>query len=562
MNWLEPVFERVWQISLSATVLIALGWLVILIFGRRMPTWARYGIWVLVFLRLMLPVVPPAGFSVWNLGRVEGKPVVRQADNSARGTPVVFERPAGYKPAIQQIENLRYEKSVISVLWVVGMAAWVVIAVVRHRRVAKWVRGQGKCGDERVLSVLDRARAAFKVRKEVAVIVNERFEVPAVFGLRRPVLLLPEAWLKEADDQELYGVLLHEMAHVKCRDALLNWVFILLRSVHWFNPLVWYAFHRLRAERELFCDALVLKRLRAPERSVYGSTLLRIAAQLSGATAPPTLVPILQQKPEIHRRIHMIAKYKSTPWLLSAAFALLLIALVGITFTRAADKATSPAATPAQDRAKSLDVLERELRKQQETVRKLQSETSELAEKLGGAEKSGPETLEKLRAQRLEAQAELTRLNSLHTHLSKQKMADLRQSISTAMPDNQLSTLMQQHDQAEQKMADLLEERAPAHPEVRRSARVLQQIDKQIDARIEGMMRGLQAQLSAADAHVQALNRALDEAIAQYRDSLQRARPYQEALQELRAQEELLQRLRMRMLDERINSALEGTRQK
>ena len=258
----------------------------------------------------------------------------------------------------------------------------------------------------------------------------------------------------------------------------------------------------------------------------------------------------------------MIAKYKSTPWLLSAAFALLLIALAGITFTRAADKATSPAAAPAQDHAKSLDVLERELRKQQEIVGKLQAETGELAEKLGGAEKSGPETLEKLRAHRLEAQAELTRLDSLHTHLSKQKMADLRQSINTAMPDNQLSTLMQQHDQAEQKMADLLEERAPAHPEVKRIARVLQQIDKQIDARIEGMMRGLQAQLSAEDAHVQALNRALEEATAQYRDSLQRARPYQEALQELRAQEELLQRLRLRMLDERINNALEGAKQK
>src|SRR5436190_451750 len=234
MNWVGPLFQRVWQISLSATVLIGLGWLVILFFGRRMPAWARYGIWLLVFLRSMMPVVPPAEFSVWNLGKGQGAVV----------TPAVFERPAGYKPAIQQIENLRYEKkmSMIPMVWLIGMLAWFAIAVVRNRRVARWVRGHGRCTDERVLSAVDRAQVACKVRKPIAAVINERFEAPAVFGWWRPVLLLPQAWLKEATDEEIYGVLLHEMTHVKCRDALLNLVFILVRSIHWFNPLVWYAF--------------------------------------------------------------------------------------------------------------------------------------------------------------------------------------------------------------------------------------------------------------------------------------------------------------------------------
>ncbi|HKQ38451.1 MAG TPA: M56 family metallopeptidase [Verrucomicrobiae bacterium] len=553
MNWVQPMVERVWEISLSATVLIALGWLVILFFGRRMPAWARYGIWVLVFLRLMMPMVPAAGFSVWSLGR--GK-----AETLTHAASTAFSRRADYQPAVQQSPTLRYKKRPL--LWVIGAVTWVAVAVVQHRRAVRWVRGQRTCDDQRVMSALDRARAAFNVRKQVAILINDRFEAPAVFGWRRPTLLLPKAWLKDAGDDELYGVMLHEMAHVKSQDALLNWLWILVRSVHWFNPFVWYAFRRLRAERELFCDGLVLKRLQVRERAVYGSMLLRMAAQLSGATAPPTLVPILQHKPEIHRRIHMIAKYKSTPWLLSAAFILLLIVLASITFTRAAEKKAPPGIAAAPERAKSIDVLELEFAKQQEIVRKLRAESSAFGERLGGTDRFGTDTLDKLRGQRFEAQTELTRLSSLLNYLVKETRANLRQSINTASPDAQLTELFQQLNSAEQKMAELLDTVAPAHPDVQRITRVVAQINKQIDQRIDGIILGLQARVAAEEAHLKALDQAFDEATARYRARLQIERPYQEATRELQAQEEILQRLRVRMLDERINNALEGAKQK
>jgi len=473
-----------------------------------------------------------------------------------------MERSAGYKPAIQQTESLRYEERrvpLVAVAWMVGALACMAFAVVRHRRLSNWVRRLSPCSEERVITLVDRARAAFAVRKPIAVLINDRFEAPAVFGWRKPRLLLPEAWLKDASEGELYGVLLHEIAHVRCRDALLNWACIFIRSVHWFNPLAWYAFRRLRAEREVFCDGLVMARLRPPERTVYGNTLLKMAAQLSGAVTPPTLVPVLQHKPEIHRRIHMIAKYKSTPWLLSAALALLLIALAGITFTRAAERkappATAPAVLPAS--VKSLDLLKDELAKQEAIVRHLQSETSKMAEELGPAELSGADTLQKLALVRVDVNAELVRLSSLHKQLTSQSQTELRQTIGSALPDNQLSQLMQQLDMAEQKIADLIEDRAPEHPDVKRITRVVAQINKQIESRIDGMVSGLQARLAAERAHLDALSKELDQAHARYIERSQRNRPYQESLQELRGQEEVLQRLRLRMLDERI-STLQG----
>ena len=250
----------------------------------------------------------------------------------------------------------------------------------------------------------------------------------------------------------------------------------------------------------------------------------------------------------------MIAKYKSTPWLISAAFALLLIALAGITFTRAAERKAPPVTVVPPVSAKSLDLLKDELARQEAIVRHLQSESSKLAEELGPAELSGADTLQKLALVRVEVSAELVRLSSQYKQVTSQSRAELRQTISSALPDTQLSQLMQQLDMAEQKLADLIEDRAPEHPDVKRITRVVAQIDKQIESRIDGIVGGLQAKIAAERAHLDALTNELDQARARYVQRSQQNRPYQESLQELRAQEEVLQRLRLRMLDERINT--------
>jgi beta-lactamase regulating signal transducer with metallopeptidase domain len=63
-------------------------------------------------------------------------------------------------------------------------------------------------------------------------------------------------FLRSFSTEELRFVFLHELAHVRRRDILMSWLMALLQVVHWFNPLVWFAFSRWRADRELACDAL------------------------------------------------------------------------------------------------------------------------------------------------------------------------------------------------------------------------------------------------------------------------------------------------------------------
>ncbi len=118
------------------------------------------------------------------------------------------------------------------------------------------------------------------VRRPVRLLLDNARSIPVVWGLIRPTLLLPaeaNAW----DAAQLRSVLLHELAHLRRRDPLVQFLTQIACALHWFNPLVWLAAWRLHVERERACDDMVLSSGVRP--STYAEHLLHIATQLSPA---------------------------------------------------------------------------------------------------------------------------------------------------------------------------------------------------------------------------------------------------------------------------------------
>jgi len=115
----------------------------------------------------------------------------------------------------------------------------------------------GTSGDEALTATLATARAQLGIRQRVTLLIDEKRTIPVVWGVFRPRLLLP-AEAREWTAEQLRSVLLHELAHVKRRDALTQWLTQIACALHWWNPLVWLAAWRLHVERERACDDLVL----------------------------------------------------------------------------------------------------------------------------------------------------------------------------------------------------------------------------------------------------------------------------------------------------------------
>ena len=81
---------------------------------------------------------------------------------------------------------------------------------------------------------------------------------PGVFGIRRPVLLLPEGMAERLSGAQLQTVVAHELCHVRRRDNLTGAIHLAVETIFWFHPAVWWIRARLAEERERACDEAVL----------------------------------------------------------------------------------------------------------------------------------------------------------------------------------------------------------------------------------------------------------------------------------------------------------------
>jgi beta-lactamase regulating signal transducer with metallopeptidase domain len=117
---------------------------------------------------------------------------------------------------------------------------------------------------------------------------TQRLSSPAVFGLTRPVLLMPVGYLSRLSRKDAEHVLLHELAHVKRGDLWMHGLVLLLQVVYWYNPLLWLVRRRVHQLRELCCDATVAGLLRE-DTPAYRQTLVETARRFLATRSEPGL---------------------------------------------------------------------------------------------------------------------------------------------------------------------------------------------------------------------------------------------------------------------------------
>ena len=575
----------VWATSLQASVLIALVLLAQLLLGRFLTARWRYGLWLLVLVRLMIPGGPSSPFSIFNLTRNVGS---LSAPGTERDTsalvPLPETRPV---PAAVRLEPTAAKgfmplewRPAVAWLWAAGCLGGLLLVLVQHEMMARRVR-RGRV--EAVgLELLRKCRSEMGVSREVRMVSVTWLKTPALFGYWRPRLLLPEGMLARLTGQELRMVFLHELSHVKRRDILVNWVILLARSVHWFNPLVWAAMRRLRGERELVCDAMVMAGLGPEERRHYGTTLIRLADQVSGDGFCPSLAPVVQGRSEIKRRIIMIANYKPAGRAALLISALAMVLLCGLTFTRAAQKKEKPSVAPpaggdAEARspeARGMEALRKELDQSNEELRRAQERVTKLRAELGvpewmeasgdpggagGMDRGGLEAMRRYEAERMNAEAELRRLEWMWKSLSAIDPNELQNVMDIAVPDELLTTLLKARAEGERRLASMGQKFGPETPDARAAREEQNKVGEQIERRIHGMLAGMRLKIDATRAQIELLQVEMDKARDREAKRAQAMWPYFDARRELDERRKVRDAILLRMLQEQMDSAVSGS---
>jgi beta-lactamase regulating signal transducer with metallopeptidase domain len=582
---LESAFAWALQTSLAALVLVGLILCLLVLFSKVLtPRW-RYTLWLLVVVRLLLPAVPSSSLSVFNVGSFSlatkpgfissraGLSTVTPARTDAAGTKILRENvstpvvdgasvaPAGPKPVWTLSFVARW-------LWLAGACGYFLLVGFQHRKLATWIRRQTPVATPRITALVEAAQAVVSVRGPLPVIVLDAKCAPAIFGHRQPRLLISQQAFDSLDDRGLRLVILHELIHIRRRDVLLNWAGIVAQGLHWFNPVVWFALKRWRAERELVCDAKVLSLLSVDDRHAYGGTLLKLVGHFSGTPLAASVTSMFHTKPEIERRIIMIAQYQTASRLAIAIGGILVATLCVATFTRAAEKSvpTKPAEEAKARALQGIDKLEQaaaeaDVRTQQmeQRVDKLRNELN-ISDYL--ADVPSPtleaETVRKLDASRTEAKLQYTHWNTTVEALKKLSRSELRKAAPIVAPDEEFMQLFITKAKTEQTLADLSVQYAPDHPDVKRAMKTLDTIEKQINDKLDAVLFGLEFRAQGYKTQAEMLEKALIEAKRTDIDNVSKYRPYYTAKRDLEQSIRMRDALRMKLITEKVETALES----
>ena len=180
--------------------------------------------------------------------------------------------------------------------------------------------------DISLLKRVNHLSALLHINKKISTGISAVINVPCIAGYFKPVILLPLSLLTTLSSDEVEAILLHELAHVKRNDYLLNLVQQAMAAILFFNPFALLIGRIIHSERENSCDDIVVRQTAKP--LVYAHALLKLQQ-----TTPPRMQLALAasgSKYHLLNRIERIMKTKKTAGNVRQALITLILFAAGI----------------------------------------------------------------------------------------------------------------------------------------------------------------------------------------------------------------------------------------
>jgi type II secretory pathway component GspD/PulD (secretin)/beta-lactamase regulating signal transducer with metallopeptidase domain len=282
-----------------------------LFFRRRLRASIRYALWLVVLMKLSLPTTFALPTSpAWWLHKTP-PPIVAKPDTHFTVTyddAPLPELPQAPLPVFVQPKPAMTNASwllIVSVSVSMALFAWL---LVRWWQITRQVRRAAT--SERLSIIAAKAQKVVGMKFKVQVKLTTNSMSPAVCGLFRPAILIPQSLAENFSDEQLRAVLLHELIHLRRRDVWMNFVQALLQIAYWWHPLVWLANARIRRVREEAVDDAVMLALR-DEAESYAPTLLEVAKlALNRPLASLGLVGIMESRHALRQRIERLVDFR------------------------------------------------------------------------------------------------------------------------------------------------------------------------------------------------------------------------------------------------------------
>ena len=288
--------------------------------GKRAGAWWRSLIWMLLLIRLCIPFGLETSIGVLSRGlvqkftstaayapaeehdAVEYTSVTENAEKTGKTAAEFKETTAsdGLKKTVSQSEmseeaplsNMPDNGYIIindysgkeapkadwlqagRIIYLCGVFATLVFLVFRAAALSLNLGKLGKCDDAAILECFERIKKQMNVKKDIKILIDKNKSVPALAGILKTRLILPEKTISRMSWDELEYVFIHELTHYKRKDILKLWFAEFVLCLHWFNPVLHIVKSVIRLDIELSCDEKIVSGLHASSFIKYCNVLI------------------------------------------------------------------------------------------------------------------------------------------------------------------------------------------------------------------------------------------------------------------------------------------------
>ncbi|MBO4912647.1 MAG: SH3 domain-containing protein [Butyrivibrio sp.] len=327
---MEQLFINVLNNAITVSALI-IAIIVVRALGKKMPKWITCMLWIIVAVKLAVPIKLESALSLVPTGEpippnivMESNPQISSGIGSVDEivNPVIIQSFTSDEAV--SINPLQIFFHIGAIAWLVGMIVMLTYALTTYMLIRKRVSASVKI-DSRVYECDD---------------ISDSF----ILGTISPKVYIPSALSAEAREY----ILKHEFAHLSRRDHVWKPLGFLILSVYWFNPLCWIAYILLCKDIEYACDEKVTKNIGEGEKADY----CRILLENSMPRRMIAACPVAFGGTNVKDRIKNVVNYKKPAFWITLA-SVMTCAVVGVCFaTSKGSKVTSEEQTVELEQAK------------------------------------------------------------------------------------------------------------------------------------------------------------------------------------------------------------------
>lgn len=226
-------------------------------------------LWTIVLFLFLCPIRPKSEISVYNLfglpQTTDGGIAVNAVSPTEAGEEVLQLKEG--IPSVSGGDRTDHKKRLTEGIWMCGSAVTFLWFSVLACRLYAGLKSK------RPLTNSDALAAVSATGCRVRIYASGLITTPITYGLINRKIVLPERLLL-AGQEKLEYIICHEMQHIRQRDNMINYLWLLVLVIHWFNPLAWVAWRFLRKDTELYCDECVIKKMGMRCKAEYAQLLL------------------------------------------------------------------------------------------------------------------------------------------------------------------------------------------------------------------------------------------------------------------------------------------------